>query len=127
MKTRKTPDKTRQKTIRSETTRLTAARAAGVSLRTLERMIDPAFRLELEQARRAAFEDALGGLKGASSRAVEALSALLRSKKDSTRRLAASEILSAAFRSYETGELESRIATLEKKAAEISNREGAVN
>lgn len=107
-------------------TRTTAAKAAKISKRTLDRITaDPAFRIELEQARRSAFEDALGGLRGASGRAVEVLSGLLKSKKDTTRRLAASEILSAAFRAHDTGELESRILALEKRAAEISNREGA--
>jgi hypothetical protein len=107
-------------------TRATAAKAAGITTRTLDRYFqDPAFRLDLAAARRAAYEDALGGLKGASGRAVETLSALLASRNETTRRQAASEILSFAFRSHETGEIEERISALEKIAKEISHRAGA--
>lgn len=109
-------------------TRATAARAVGISTRTLDRWTaDPAFRIELESARRSAFDDALGGLKGAAGRAVETLARLLTSKREGTRRQAASEILSFAMRAHDTGEIEARIVALEKKAAEISNRNGAVN
>ena len=109
-------------------TRATAARAAGVCTRTVDRWTaDPAFRIELESARRSAFDDALGGIRGAAARAVETLSVLLRSKREATRRLAATDILGFAFRAHSEGEIEERISALEKKAREISNRDGAVN
>jgi hypothetical protein len=141
MKKRKSADKRRQVMTRREGARATvllclaagftrpsAARAARISKRTLERITaDPAFRIELAAMRREAFDDALAGIRGAAAHAVESLAALLRSKREGTRRIAASEILTFAFRSHETGELESRIAALEKRAAEISNRKGAVN
>lgn len=106
-------------------TRLAAAAAAGVSIRTLERWAaEPGFRAELEAGRRAAFNEALAVLRGGAIRAVETLAALLNSKNETTRRHAAAEILAFALKAHETTELEARLAALEKQAAELSPRPG---
>ena len=106
-------------------TRANAAAKAGISTRTLDRWTaEPAFRLELEAARRAAFNEGLGVLRGAVAKAVETLAALLNSKREAERRHAASELLSFAFRAHEVGELEARIAALEKAADELTHRPG---
>lgn len=106
-------------------TRASAATKAGISTRTLDRWTAaPAFRIELEAARRAAFTEGLAVLKGAAAKAVETLAALLNSKREAERRHAASEILSFAFRAHEAGELEARLAVLEKAADELNHRAG---
>jgi hypothetical protein len=96
-------------------TRANAAKKAGISTRTLDRWVtDPSFRIELEAARRTAFNEGLGVLRGAVAKAVETLAELLNSKREAERRHAASELLSFAFRAHEAGELEARLAALEK-------------
>jgi hypothetical protein len=106
-------------------TRANAAAKAGISIRTLERWVaEHGFKLELETARRTAFDKGLGVLRGAVAKAVETLMALLDSKHESERRHAASEILSFAFRAHETGELEARLEALEKTADELAHRSG---
>jgi hypothetical protein len=106
-------------------TRANAAAKAGVSTRTLDRWTSqPAFRLELDAARRAAFNEGLGVLRGAVAKAVETLAALLNSKREAERRHAASELLSYAFRAHEAGELEARLAALEQTADELTHRPG---
>ena len=106
-------------------TRASAATKAGVSTRTLDRwMADPAFRIELDAARRAAFNEGLEVLRGAVAKAVETLTALLSSKREAERRHAASDLLSFAFRAHEAGELEARLAALEKTAEELAHRPG---
>ena len=132
------PVKTRHKTIRRESaraivlafltagaTRTTAAKAAGISLRTLERMIDPGFRVDLASARSAAYSDALGGIRGAAGRAVECLAALLGSKREGTRLRSAIEVIGLAMKANEATDLEPRLAALEKIAREMKNRAGA--
>ena len=107
-------------------TRAQAAAKAGISDRTLDRWVaEPAFRLELDAARRTAFNEGLGVLRGAVAKAVETLAALLNSKREAERRHAAEVLLSFAFRSHEAVELEARLAALEKTANEISHRPGA--
>lgn len=101
-----------------------AAKAAKVSGRTLDRWrAEAGFAAELEAGRRAAFGDALGGLKGSALRAVETLAALLNSKHEAERRHAAAEILGFAFKAFEAGELEARVSELEKRA--YANTAGA--
>jgi hypothetical protein len=53
------------------------------------------------------------------------LASLLNSKREAERRHAASELLSYAFRAHKAGELEARLAALEKTADELSHRPGA--
>jgi len=106
-------------------TRAQAAAKAGISDRTLDRWVaEPAFRLELEAARRTAFNEGLGVLRGVVAKAIETLAALLDSKREAERRHAASELLSFAFRAHEAGELEDRLAALEKAADELRYRPG---
>jgi hypothetical protein len=106
-------------------TRANAAVKAGISTRTLDRWTsDPAFRIELEAARRTAFTEGLGVLRGSVAKAVEALAALLNSKREAERRHAAEVLLSFAFRAHEAGELEARLAALEKAADELTHRPG---
>jgi hypothetical protein len=52
------------------------------------------------------------------------LADLLNSKREAERRHAASELLSFAFRAHEAGELETRLAGLEKAADELTHRPG---
>jgi hypothetical protein len=52
------------------------------------------------------------------------LAALLNSKREAERRHAAEVLLSFAFRAQETGELEARLAALEKEANELNHRAG---
>ena len=107
-------------------TRANAAVKAGISTRTLDRWVaEPGFRLELETARRTAFNEGLGVLRGAVAKAVETLAALLNSKREAERRHAAEVLLSFAFRAHEAGELEARLTALEKTAEELAHRPGA--
>ena len=96
----------------------TTAANAGISTRTLDRWTaEPAFRIELEASRRAAFDEGLGALRRVAAKAVETLAGLLNSKREPERRHAAAVLLSFAFRAHEAGELEARRAALEKAAA----------
>lgn len=106
-------------------TRANAAAKAGISTRTLDRWTaEPAFRNELEAARREAFNEGLGVLRGAVAKAVETLAALLNSKREAERRHAAEVLLSFAFRAHEAGELEARLAALERAADDLPQRLG---
>ncbi len=106
-------------------TRGTAAAKAGISTRTLDRWVaEPEFRLELEAARRAAFNQGLAVLRGVAAKAVETLASLLNSKCEAERRHAAEVLISFAFRAHEMGGLEDRLAALEKTADELTHRPG---
>ena len=128
----KTPDiKRRERRGRPEAqaeliaggTRATAAKAAGVSGRTLDRWLaEPGFKGELDAARSRTFNDALAGLKGRAGRAVETLGGLLNSKRESERRHAAVELLGFALKAHEFLDLEARIAILESLADEHAHR-----
>ena len=122
----KTPDSKRRLAVlelMAGGTRPEAAKAAGVSLRTVERWLaDPATKTEIEAGRRAAFAEALELLKAGAVRAAVALAGLLNSRNESIRLRAAAEILAAAMKAHETGELERRLEALEKTAAEITDR-----
>ncbi|MGA2534084.1 MAG: hypothetical protein ABSG19_13735 [Candidatus Aminicenantales bacterium] len=131
----KTPDiKRRERKGRPEAlgkligggTRASAALAAGVSRRTLDRWAaEPDFKAELEAGRRAAFDAALDVLKGLSAKAVKTLGGLLNSKLEAERRHAAVEILSFALKANETLDMEARIAALEKRAGEYGHMPGS--
>lgn len=122
----KTPDSKRRLAVLeliAGGSRPEAAKAAGVSLRTVERWLaDPATRAEVEAGRRAAYAEALDLLKAGAVRAVESLAGLLASRNESIRLRAAGEILAAAMKAHETGEIEARIAALEKAAAGFTDR-----
>jgi hypothetical protein len=106
-------------------TRASAAIAAGVSRRTLDRWLaEPGFKGELAEARARTFNDALAGLKGRAGKAVETLAALLNSKHEAERRHAAVELLSFAMRANDAGEFEARLAAVEKILEENSYRPG---
>lgn len=105
--------------------RAAAARAAGVSPRTLDRWTaEPAFAAELERERRRAFAEALAALRGVAARAVEKLAALLDSKRETERRRAACEILSFALKAHEDGELAARMAEIERILEETATARG---
>jgi hypothetical protein len=107
-------------------TRAEAAEAVGISKRTLERWAaDPTFKAELAEGRRAAYADALGVLKGRALAAVETLGALLKSRNEAIRKQAATELLSFALKAHETGELEERMAAIERHAVGLGHRLGA--
>lgn len=122
----KTPDSKRRLAVMelmAGGTRPEAATAAGVSLRTVERwMTDPTTKAEIEAGRRAAYAEALGILKAGAVRAAEALAGLLSSRNESIRLRAAGEIIGAAMKAHETGELEARISALENTAAGMTDR-----
>lgn len=106
-------------------TRASAARAAGVSRRTLDRWLaEPGFKAELGAARARTFTDALVLLKGQAGRAVKTLAALLNSADEAERRHAAVELLGFALRAHDAGEFEARLAAVEKTLNENTHRPG---
>ena len=72
------------------------------------------FKARLEQERKTLFEEGLNALKGATAKAAKTLIDLLDCKDRNTRRLAAKEIISMAFKANEIKELEERIDRLEE-------------
>jgi hypothetical protein len=107
-----------------------AARLANASRRTVVRWLaEPGFKAELERARAAAFDEAIGLLKGCAGRAVKKLLGLLESKNDTEGRQAAKELLGFAFKSVETLDFEARLERLEKFIEEHSTgaRSGLVS
>ncbi|MBE3111426.1 MAG: hypothetical protein IMZ46_13135 [Acidobacteria bacterium] len=106
-------------------TRGSAAKAAGVSGRTLDRWLaEPGFKAELGAARARTFNDALTLLKGQAGRAVKTLAALLNSKWEDERRQAAVKLLDFAMRAHDAGEFEARLVAIEKMLEENSHRPG---
>lgn len=92
-----------------------AARRAGISKSTLyEWLKQEPFRLRLEEARQAVFNEGLAVLKGATEKAARKLIALLDSKDETTLRLTAREILILALKLKETQDLETRIGNIEE-------------
>ena len=90
------------------------AKEAGIERGTIYRWLkDPAFKQRLEEARQEVFEDGLNRLKTATDKAAQKMIELLDSKDPTARRLAAKDILTFAFRSFETRELEARIERIE--------------
>jgi len=91
------------------------ARKAKVSRGTIYNWLkQDSFKARLEQERKTLFEEGLGTLKGATAKAAKTLIELLGSKDRNTRRLAAKEIISMAFKANEIRELEERIFRLEE-------------
>jgi hypothetical protein len=95
-----------------------AAKLAKVGRTTLFRwMNDPTFAAELATARSTAFTSGLNVVKGAVEQAAGVLVALLGSRKETERRLAAMGILDISMRLHEGDEVEARFVRLEKAVA----------
>jgi len=91
-----------------------AARRAGVSRSALFLwMKDATFKAKLDELRAEMFDEGLGLLKAATSKAARVLSALLDSRNENTRRLAGVSILTLSLKANETMEIEARIRKLE--------------
>jgi len=92
-----------------------AAKEASIERGTIYRWLkDSDFKQRLEEARNEVFEDGLNRLKTATDTAAKKMIELLDHKDPTTRRLAAKDILTFAFRSFETRELEARIERIEE-------------
>lgn len=93
-----------------------AAREADVCSRQVWQWLqDPAYKREVDTQRNQLFSEAMDGLKNASQKAVEALVDLLDSECEKTKLSAADKILSFAFKSKETFEIELRLEQIEKR------------
>jgi phage terminase small subunit len=91
-----------------------AARRAGVSRSALFLwMKDATFKAKLDELRAEMFDEGLGLLKASMGRAARCLAALLDSRNENTRRLAAVSILGLGIKANETMEIEARIRKLE--------------
>jgi transposase len=92
-----------------------AARKARVSRGTLYNwMKEELFHEKLMEERTAVFNESLGLLKQATREAVNVLLNLLKSKSETTKRLAAKEILGLSIRVTEIKDLEERISKIEQ-------------
>ncbi len=91
-----------------------AARLAGISRTSLYNWLkDKNFAMKLDEAREALFREGLNLLKQATGKAAAELVGLLGSDEETTRRLAAKEILALSLRVAEFQELDERISKLE--------------
>jgi len=91
-----------------------AARSSGISRTTLYAYLDDdGFRRELADARARMFRDGLDELRAATLAATRTLTALLGSKNENTRRLAAASILAVALKANEAVDVEARLRALE--------------
>ncbi len=110
----------------AEPTIVRAASRAGVHERTVRKWLcEPAFKRALDVARRQAFEDALGQLRAAAGRAVEALLDVVQHEdaRPADRVSAARVLLDNAHRAHEAFEVAERIESLE---AEVRTRTEAL-
>ncbi len=78
----------------------------------------PEFKAELNRQRSELVSDAFGVLSQSITKAVEVLKALLNSKNERIRRLAANDIIEHILQHKEIEDLESRIAAIEQKFAD---------
>jgi hypothetical protein len=100
--------------ILSAPTLASAAKRAGVSVRTVKNwLLLPDFRAELRQARQRVFEDSLTRLQGGCSSAVDALCRATRSGKPSIAVKASIALLQIGLKVSEHLDLEARLAELE--------------
>lgn len=103
----------------SHPTREAAARACGISARTIYRLehSDAEFRTALEAGRRAALSDALHSLSATYPQAVEVLRRVAANEQaqDGARVAAARAILEFGLKFSEAADLEQRIAALEQQ------------
>ncbi len=96
-------------------TKEAAARKAGVSRTALyEWLREGAFKSELERVRADLYAEGLGVLKASTSKAAAVLLALLESKSEDTRRLAAGQVLTLGLKAAEMETLEGRLVKLEE-------------
>ena len=96
-------------------TKEAAARAAGVSRTALyEWLRDEDFKAELKRVRAELYAEGLGVLKASTSKAATVLLALLESKSEDTRRLAAGQVLTLGLKAAEMESLEGRLVKLEE-------------
>lgn len=77
-------------------------------------MRQPDFRAKLVEARAELFRDGLDALRAATLKAVAVLGALMISRNENTRRLAAQAILALGLRAHEAVVVEDRLRHLEK-------------
>lgn len=92
-----------------------AAQKANVSRGTIYNWLkQESFKNRLEQERKILFEEGLNALQGAASKAAITLVQLLQSKDESTKRLAAKEIINVALKVTEIRDLEARVSQLEE-------------
>ena len=95
-----------------------AMKQAGVARTTLYLWLkNESFRTELARARRAAYDEALHGLKSLSTAAVAELQRLLRSRDERVRLSAVKLALDGGFTAHERIDVEQRLAQLEEYAA----------
>ena len=93
-----------------------AAKEAGVSERTVRRRLDdPVFRQQVTAARAETVAQTAARLTAAGLGAVTTLLKLLNAEAESVRLGAARSILDLGFKAREIGELEERLASLEKQ------------
>jgi hypothetical protein len=97
-----------------------AAKACGVSERTIHRRLDDqAFQQRIAEARAKLVKGSIGRLARAGTSAVRTLEHISRQGKTEACRVAASRtILDHLFRSFELYEMEERLATLEARERE---------
>jgi hypothetical protein len=101
-----------------------AARAAGVSARTVRRRLDDAaFRGEVEAARRAAVARAVGAVADGATAAAATLRLLLQAEAESVRLGAARALLEYAIKGIELTDVLERLERLE---AAVERRNGQV-
>jgi cytochrome c biogenesis protein CcdA len=92
-----------------------AARSSGIGRTTLYRyMSEDDFKEELGEARAEAFAAGLAALKSAAAKAASTLAALMDSRSENTRRLAAIAVLSLGLKAAEAVDFESRLVRLEQ-------------
>jgi len=93
-----------------------AAKEADVCPRQIWKWLqDPAYKREVDSQRNSLFSEAMARLKNASQKAVETLVSLLDSNCEKTKLSAAEKILSFAFKSKETIEIELRLEQIEQR------------
>lgn len=100
--------------LASGANRLEAAKAAGVSVRTVARRLDrPEFQQRLNEARQAIFGEATATLSSHLTAASQTLVSLLNAKGEMTRLGAARSIWEIALRAKEGIDWENRMSALE--------------
>jgi hypothetical protein len=88
---------------------------AGISAKTYyEWMKDPLFKEELTKQQNAISDKAISTLRASMEKALNVLVSLLDSKTESTRRLAATDLLAHGMRLRELEEIESRLSGVER-------------
>lgn len=108
-------------------TRSKAAKACGISERTIRRrMAEPEFRARVATIRAQLLDSVAGRLASAGRKAVSTLSKLLDADSEGVRLQAASTILSVMFKAREAVDVETRLIELEAAARAARNGEYTV-